>query len=187
LRDRPWRPTAPAHWLSGCAHPRQRGLLVQPCLWRVRQHIHSASGFPLLLTQPLLARCRVRASCGRVLWLFRTGSLGIWGCQYFLSGTVWSPPDPGLFNPLMIFNSNPTTASDPIQMGKYRIAACARELEDGAFASQVSIASGRGSASTDRVMRFTPQFSTRAAASGYAIEQGIQWVRDLARPQLLTP
>jgi len=72
-------------------------------------------------------------------------------------------------------------------MGKYRIAACARELEDGLFASQVSIASGRGSASTDRVMRFTPQFSTPAAASGYALEQGIQWVRELARPQLLTP
>lgn len=100
---------------------------------------------------------------------------------------MWSHFDPGLFNPLMIFNSNSPTASEPILMGKYRIAACAREMEDGAFVSQVSIASGRGSASTDRVMRFTPQFSTRAAASVYAIEQGIQWVRDLARPQLLTP
>lgn len=47
LRDRPWRLTAPAHWLSGCAHPRQRGLSVQPCLWRVRQSMHRAGRWRL--------------------------------------------------------------------------------------------------------------------------------------------
>ena len=67
-------------------------------------------------------------------------------------------------------------------MGKYRIAACPRELGAGRFASLVSIASGRGSACTDRVMRFIPEFPTRAAAARYAIEQGIEWVRDLTRP-----
>jgi hypothetical protein len=70
----------------------------------------------------------------------------------------------------------------PILMGKYRIAACPREIEGGRFASLVSIASGRGSASTDRVMRFVQDFPTRAAATVYAIEQGIQWVRETARP-----
>lgn len=47
LRDRPWRLTAPVHWLSGCANPRQRGLSVQPCLWRVRQLMHRAGRWRL--------------------------------------------------------------------------------------------------------------------------------------------
>jgi len=66
-------------------------------------------------------------------------------------------------------------------MGKYRIAACPRELACGRYAAQVSIASGRGSASTDRVMRFTATFPTQAAAASYAMAQGVDWV--LATPR----
>ena len=66
-------------------------------------------------------------------------------------------------------------------MGKYRIAACPRELSNGQFAAQVLIASGRGSASTDRVMRFHDEFTSLDAAANYSIEQGIDWVRDLTR------
>jgi hypothetical protein len=61
-------------------------------------------------------------------------------------------------------------------MGKYRIAACPRQLPCGQFAAQVSIASGRGSASTDRVMRFHDEFSSHDAAAQFAIAQGIDWV-----------
>jgi len=49
------------------------------------------------------------------------------------------------------------------------------------FAAQVSIASGSGSASTDRVMRFHDEFTTHDAAATYAIAQGIDWVHDAAR------
>lgn len=66
-------------------------------------------------------------------------------------------------------------------MGKYRIAACPRPLLSGRFAAQVSIASGRGSASTDRVMRFVDEFSTHDAAASYAIAQGIDWVSAATR------
>lgn len=69
-------------------------------------------------------------------------------------------------------------------MGKYRIAACPRLLPGGLFAAQVSIASGRGSASTARVMRFTDEFSTHDAAADYAIAQGIDWVHAVARQAL---
>ncbi len=68
-------------------------------------------------------------------------------------------------------------------MGKYRIAACPRPLDGGRFAAQVSIASGRGSASTDRVMRFHDDFPTHAAAAHYALAQGIVWVYETTRPQ----
>jgi len=66
-------------------------------------------------------------------------------------------------------------------MGKYRIAACPRLLSSGRFAAQVSIASGHGSATTDRVMRFHDEFPSHDAAASFAIEQGIDWVRDKTR------
>lgn len=69
----------------------------------------------------------------------------------------------------------------PLTLGRYRIAACSRPLPGGLFAAQVSIASGTGSASTDRVMRFLDEFTTHAAAADYALAQGIDWVQDAAR------
>ena len=81
---------------------------------------------------------------------------------------------------------NLETRQDPLTMGKYRIAAFPRKLADCRFAAQVSIASGQGSASTDRVFRFVDEFPTHAAAASYALLQGIDWVRQATRPQCLT-
>ncbi len=83
---------------------------------------------------------------------------------------------------LMIQNSTISLLS-PVTIGKYRIAACPRPLDGGRFEAQVSIASGRGSASTDRVMRFSDDFSTHDAAAHYALSQGINWVCDATRTQ----
>ncbi len=70
-------------------------------------------------------------------------------------------------------------------MGKYRIEPCSRALPNGAFGAQVSVASGHGSASTDRVMRFVPEFATPAAASQYALDKGVLWVeRQTSKPIL---
>lgn len=80
---------------------------------------------------------------------------------------------------LMIVSSS--HAHEPISVGKYRIASCARQTAGGAYAAQVSIASGRGRSSTDRVMRFIPEFPSLDAASRYAVEQGLNWVRDATR------
>ncbi len=68
-------------------------------------------------------------------------------------------------------------------MGKYRIAACPEQLPCGHYAAQVSIASGRGSASTDRVMRFHDEFASHHDAAQFSIAQGINWVRATTRPQ----
>jgi hypothetical protein len=76
-----------------------------------------------------------------------------------------------------------TKRLSPLILGKYRIAACPRPLPCGRFAAQVSIASGRGSASTARVMRFVDDFSTHDAAAKYAVAQGIDWVNDALRTQ----
>lgn len=83
---------------------------------------------------------------------------------------------------LMIQNT-PTSLLSPVTIGKYRIAACPRPLGSGRFEAQVSIASGRGSASTDRVMRFSDDFPTHDAAAHYALSQGINWVCAATRTQ----
>lgn len=81
----------------------------------------------------------------------------------------------------MIQNNHSITLT-AITIGKYRIVACPRPLETGQFAALVSIASGSGSASTDRVMRFRNDFSTPEAAAHYAVSQGINWVHETTRP-----
>lgn len=80
-------------------------------------------------------------------------------------------------------NSASSSSTAPITLGKYRIAACPRPLEGGRFAAQVSIASGRGSATTDRVMRFHDHFPSHDAAAHYALAQGLVWVHDTLRLQ----
>ena len=48
----------------------------------------------------------------------------------------------------------------------------------------VSIRTGRGSATHDRVMRFTPLFDTPQAALRYATDQGLAWIgAPAAEPQ----
>jgi hypothetical protein len=64
-----------------------------------------------------------------------------------------------------------------ITLGKYRIAACPRALPCGRFAAQVAVASGRGSASTARVMSFTDDFATHDDAANFALSKGLDWVQ----------
>ncbi|HEX2010990.1 MAG TPA: hypothetical protein VJN44_08645 [Roseateles sp.] len=48
---------------------------------------------------------------------------------------------------------------------------------EGGFAASVSIRSGSGMASHDRVLRFVPRFPSRRAALRYATNEGLAWVR----------
>ena len=62
-------------------------------------------------------------------------------------------------------------------IGKYRIAALPSRICANQFYAQVSITSGYGQTSTDRVMRFTPVFPSYDAAAQYALEQGVGWAQ----------
>ncbi len=84
---------------------------------------------------------------------------------------------------LMIHNQPTISRATPITIGKYRIAACPRSLAGGRFGAQVSIASGSGSATTDRVICFHDDFPTHDAAAQFAITQGIHWAQAATRPQ----
>lgn len=66
----------------------------------------------------------------------------------------------------------------PISIGKFLVSPLSKRLADGLYAASVSIRSGRGSATTDRVMRFTGSFMSANAAQRYAQDQGVAWVSD---------
>lgn len=64
----------------------------------------------------------------------------------------------------------------PIEVGKYRVSPLATQLDDGGFAASVSIRSGKGSATHDRVSRFSTLFDNAPAALHYATEHALAWI-----------
>ncbi len=71
-----------------------------------------------------------------------------------------------------------------IAVGKYLVSPLIKNLDNGRFTASVSIRSGRGNGMHDRVMRFTPCFGSHAAASHYAVNEGLGWVRERTTPRL---
>ena len=57
-----------------------------------------------------------------------------------------------------------------------------RRADGGGYAASVSIRSGRGSMTHDRVMRFVDQFDTSDDAERFATQQAIQWIDRPASP-----
>jgi hypothetical protein len=56
-------------------------------------------------------------------------------------------------------------------------------LDDcGRYAASVSIRTGRGSATHDRVLRLIPDFASHDEAAHYATAQGLAWIGAAARP-----
>ena len=70
----------------------------------------------------------------------------------------------------------------PIEVGKYLVSPTAKTQGEGRFAASVSIRSGRGSASHDRVLRFSAIFDSAAAAVHYATEYALAWIRESSSP-----
>jgi hypothetical protein len=66
--------------------------------------------------------------------------------------------------------------SGPVTVGKYLISPMTRLLENGWYAASVSIRSGRGQGTTDRILRLTRLFRDSSAASDYAVGEAFQWM-----------
>lgn len=64
-----------------------------------------------------------------------------------------------------------------IEVGRYLVSPMIKPHAEGGFAASVSIRSGSGMASHDRVLRFVPRFPSRRAALRYATDEGLAWVR----------
>ncbi|MFZ5549474.1 MAG: hypothetical protein ACOZJX_12325 [Pseudomonadota bacterium] len=74
-----------------------------------------------------------------------------------------------------------TIREKTFSVGKYLVSPLTRRTDDGDFAASVSIRSGQGSSTHDRVFRFLPLFTTREGARRYAIEQGLNWLQQPSR------
>lgn len=67
-------------------------------------------------------------------------------------------------------------------VGRYRLSPVTRQTDCGRFAASLSICSGHGSGTHDRVFRFTPLFPTPQAAAQYALAQGMGYLQQPALP-----
>jgi hypothetical protein len=61
-------------------------------------------------------------------------------------------------------------------VGKYLISPLVKAMENGWFACSVSIRSGSGSGTSDRVVRLTKLFQSQLQAAEYALQEGLQWI-----------
>jgi hypothetical protein len=65
-----------------------------------------------------------------------------------------------------------------IAVGKYLVSPLAKQQAEGRYAASVSIRSGQGSATHDRVLRFSGLFDSAAAAVHYATEHALGWIHE---------
>ncbi len=56
-------------------------------------------------------------------------------------------------------------------VGKYKVSPQSKLTASGAYAASLSIRSGHGSGTHDRIFRFVPQFDSNEAALRYAMDQ----------------
>ena len=75
-----------------------------------------------------------------------------------------------------------TMNDTPIEVGKYLVSPIAKRQSEGRYAASVSIRSGRGSGTHDRVLRFTGIFDSAAAAVHYATEHAMGWIQERSSP-----
>jgi hypothetical protein len=69
---------------------------------------------------------------------------------------------------------------DTITVGKYLISPLTKMLANGWYACSVSIRSGSGSGTHDRVLRLTRLFRSRLSAVAYATTEGVRWIGERA-------
>jgi hypothetical protein len=75
-----------------------------------------------------------------------------------------------------------TTLEKAFSVGKYLVSPLSRLSESGRYLASVSIRSGSGRGTHDRVFRFVPQFDTQEGALQYAIDEGHNWLRQRHTP-----
>jgi hypothetical protein len=75
-----------------------------------------------------------------------------------------------------------TIREKTFSVGKYLVSPLTRLTPSGRYAPSVSIRSGQGRATHDRVLRFVACFPTREGACRYAADQGRLWLRQAALP-----
>jgi hypothetical protein len=62
-------------------------------------------------------------------------------------------------------------------IGKYLVSPLTSMAAPGRFMAAVSVRSGQGPGTHDRIFRFIPEFATRQGARRYAARQGVIWAQ----------
>lgn len=70
----------------------------------------------------------------------------------------------------------------PRTIGKYLVSPLIKVLDNGWFAGSVSIRSGSGSTTSDRILRLTRLFRSLTEAASFAHAEGLQWISVSGRP-----
>lgn len=65
--------------------------------------------------------------------------------------------------------------NNSIEVGRFTVSPMTQSDADGRFVASVSIRSGKGMATTDRVWRFIQRFSSPESALRYAADEGVAW------------
>ena len=91
---------------------------------------------------------------------------------------VISPIKPEQYLVKTFMNMNDTQ----LEVGKYLVSPLAKQQGEGRYAASVSIRSGRGSGTHDRVLRFNGLFDSAAAAVHYATEHALGWIHERSSP-----
>lgn len=78
--------------------------------------------------------------------------------------------------PISISNpiADPITNDPCFFVGRYRVSPLSRRMESGEYLASISLRSGKGSATHDRVFRLSPVFATSRDALDYAASEGRQ-------------
>ena len=63
-----------------------------------------------------------------------------------------------------------------VEVGKYLVSPLSKLAHEGHYMASVSIRSGSGSGTHDRVLRFTQPFVRQDEAEAYARSQGLAWL-----------
>lgn len=81
------------------------------------------------------------------------------------------------------YQNQPSPVIDTsIAVGKYRVFPWAKLQSEGCYAASVSISSGRGAGTHDRVIRFSDLFDSAAAALNFATEHALNWIQERQSP-----
>jgi hypothetical protein len=64
-----------------------------------------------------------------------------------------------------------------LAVGKFLVSPFTKLTDSGAYAASVSIRSGQGNGTHDRIVRFVARFATRDDARRYAVDQGLVWLQ----------
>jgi hypothetical protein len=83
---------------------------------------------------------------------------------------------------ILIFMMISHNSPPQMAVGKYLVSPLAKPHGEGRYVASVSIRSGKGSATHDRVMRFSGLFDSAASAVQYATDHALGWIKERSLP-----